>query len=65
MGSAVPGAPGIDIAQKPHHDDWEVLDGDGPWRGHGRWGGGGWYPDVNACISATGPYGYVTGFVWI
>ena len=62
--SAAPGAPGSDIAQKPHHghdwDDW------GPGRGHGpgKWGGAGWN-GIDACISATGPYGYVSGYACI
>lgn len=48
----------------------------GPGHGHGHWGRGwghgwggpgygygpGWYgPGISACISATGPWGYVTG----
>jgi Spy/CpxP family protein refolding chaperone len=55
VASAAPGAPSIDIAQKPHHGDW----------GHGKRGHGGWYPGIDACISATGPYGNVSGFVCI
>ena len=32
VASAAPGAPSIDIVQKPHHDDWDDWDGD-DWRG--------------------------------
>ena len=66
VASAAPGAPSIDIAQKPHHGDWDDWNdwGHGN-RGHGGWGGGGWYPGIDACISATGPWGYVQGSVCI
>ncbi|BBZ35044.1 hypothetical protein [Mycolicibacterium confluentis] len=61
---AAPNAPGIDFPQKPHHggDDW----GPGPGRGHGHgnWGPG-WVNGIDACVGATGPYGYVTGYVCI
>ncbi len=60
---AAPGTPSIDIAQKPHHDDWDDWGHDG--KGHGNWGRGGWYSGIDACISATGPYGNVSGFVCI
>jgi hypothetical protein len=50
---------------------WSQDDGGwwwpGPGHGHGhgwghRWGPGwGWGPGVGACVSATGPWGYVTG----
>ncbi len=57
-------APGSDIAQKPHHghewDDW----GPGRGHGHGNWGNAGWN-GIDACVSATGPYGYVSGSVCI
>ena len=52
---------------KPHGDghghdgDWHGGDwGGGPWHG-----GPGWYPGIDACVSATGPFGYVTGSVCI
>ena len=39
--------------------------GGGDWGGGPGWGGGGpgwgWGPGVGACVSATGPWGYVTG----
>ena len=62
VASAAPGAPSIDIAQKPHHGDWDDWN---DW-GHGnrKWGRG-WNPGIDACISATGPYGNVSGFVCI
>ena len=62
VASAAPGAPSIDIAQKPHHGDWDDWNdwGHGN-RGHGGWGGGGWYPGIDACISATGPWGIRPG----
>ena len=67
VASAAPGTPGIDIAQKPHHGDWDDW---GPGKpGHGNWKPGkwvrGWNPGIDACISATGPYGNVSGFVCI
>lgn len=64
VASAAPNAPGIDFPQKPHHDDWDDW-GHKPGRGHGNWGGGGWVNGIDACISATGPYGNVSGFVCI
>ncbi len=41
--------------------------------GHGHWGPGwgspgwgpGWFPNVGGCISATGPFGYVSGSVCV
>jgi hypothetical protein len=69
VANAVPGTPRIDIAQKPHHGDWDDWNGGhGNGRGnggHGKWGRGGWYPGIDACIGATGPYGNVSGFVCI
>jgi hypothetical protein len=61
VASAAPATPGIDFPQKPHHgwDDWR------PGPGHGKWGRGGWFNGIDACISATGPYGNVSGFVCI
>ncbi|AFM15908.1 hypothetical protein Mycch_1100 [Mycolicibacterium chubuense NBB4] len=66
-GSAIAAPPtvGVDIAQKPHHDDGHDWNGPGPGRGHGYWGVGGWYPGIDACVSATGPYGYLSGYVCI
>ncbi|MGP4058631.1 hypothetical protein ACTWP6_28035 [Mycobacterium sp. 4D054] len=61
MANAAPVTPGVDIAQKPHHDDWKHDDW-GPGWGRGRWG---WNAGVDACISATDPSGYVSGFVCI
>ena len=40
---------------KPH--------GDG--HGHGDWHGGPGFRGIDACVAATGPYGYVTGYVCI
>jgi hypothetical protein len=60
-----PGAPGTDIAQRPHHGDgpgWDDHRGPGP--GHGRWINGGWN-GVDACVSAAGPLGYVSGYACI
>ena len=59
VASAAPGAPSIDIVQKPHHDDWDDWDGDDwrGWDGPRYWGPG----PIQACVSATGPFGYVTG----
>ena len=70
VASAVPisaGTSGTPLPQKPHGGDGDGHDGDGwDWNGPG-WNGPGWYgpgwygPGINACISATGPWGYVTG----
>ena len=46
----------MDTADWHDGGDW----GKGPWHG-----GPGWYPGIDACISATGPFGYVTGSVCI
>jgi hypothetical protein len=50
------------------HGDWE----DGDWGGGGNWGPGPWYGGpgygyggIQACVSATGPFGYVQGSVCI
>lgn len=44
----------------PGWGDWGDEGDQGNW-GPG-WYGPGWYgPGINACISATGPWGYVTG----
>jgi hypothetical protein len=65
MASAAPGTPGIDIAEKPHHDNGNDWDHPGRgWDGPGKWGKAGWN-GIDACISATGPYGNVSGFVCI
>ncbi len=66
VANAAPGVPGIEFQQKPHHgggwDDWSPK----PGNGHGPWGKGGWgFDGIDACISATGPYGNVSGFVCI
>ena len=71
--NAAPGAPNVDIVEKPHHDDWGWDDDEGwgnngwgnnGW-GRGGWGYGGWGHGVQACVSATGPWGYVQGSVCI
>ncbi len=54
---------GISLPQDGH--GWGHCDGHGHW-GCGDWGGPGWGPGwygpgLSACISATGPVGYVTG----
>ena len=72
MANATPITPDTPLttwAQDPGHghghghggDDW---DGDwgGPWNGPGWYGGA---PGINACVSATGPWGYVSGSVCI
>lgn len=60
--NAAPVTPGVDIAvEKPHHDDWKW----GPGPGRGKWKGAGWDRDLEACISATDPAGYVSGYVCI
>ena len=70
VANAVPTSPGASGTPWPQDDD-----GDGWWgHGHGHWHGGwghgwgpgwggpGWYGGgINACVSATGPWGYVTG----
>ncbi|PQP43599.1 hypothetical protein C6A88_23815 [Mycolicibacterium austroafricanum] len=62
VANAGPVTPGVDIAEKPHHDDWKHW---GPGPGRGKWAGAGWDRDVDACISATDPAGYVSGYVCI
>jgi hypothetical protein len=67
-----PAAPATPLPQDPGHGhghghggDWGWDGGNwgGPWYGPGYWNGpGGW---INACVSATGPWGYVTGSVCI
>ena len=54
VANAKPHGPGGPWIPGPGHGHWV----DGPWRGPG------WGPDlwpINACVSATGPFGYVTG----
>ena len=50
---------GTPLPQKPHGP----YGPGGGWNGPGPgWYGPGWYgPGLSACISATGPWGYVTG----
>ena len=65
VASAVPSpsTSGTPLPQKPHGPHGP---GGGDWNGPG-WNGPGWYgpgwyaPGISACISATGPWGYVTG----
>jgi hypothetical protein len=46
------------------HDGGDWGHGGGGWYGPGY--GPGWYgPGINACVSATGPWGYVSGSVCI
>ena len=69
VAAAAPAAPGIDFPQKPGHgpggwDGWGPKPGKG--HGHGPWGKGGFgLNGIDACISATAPYGNVSGFVCI
>ena len=73
MASAAPISPVAPVttwAQGPGHGhghghghgggDW-VGDWGRPWYGPGWYGG----PGISACVSATGPWGYVTGSVCI
>ncbi|KWX69152.1 hypothetical protein ASJ79_14605 [Mycobacterium sp. NAZ190054] len=63
MANAAPITPGTDIAvEKPPHHDWKHW---GPGRGNGKWAKADWNRDVDACISATDPSGYVSGYVCI
>lgn len=41
------------------HGDWDWNDGPRDWRGPA------YYGPVQACVSASGPYGYVSGSVCI
>jgi hypothetical protein len=62
---ATPGAPWLQ--DKPHWDGdgGHGGHGDGNWgKGPGHGGPGFWNP-IDACITATGPYGYVAGYVCI
>ena len=73
MANAVPISPVTSVTtwpQNPGHGHGHGRDGwDGPWtgRGYGPGYGQGWYggPGISACLSATGPWGYVTGSVCI
>lgn len=59
---AAPVGPGVGFAEKPHHHhDWKHP-GKGP--RHANWRGGD-VRGVDACISATSPAGYVSGYVCI
>ena len=64
----LPAAPGAPLLQdKPHGDGdgGHGGHGGGDWgRGPGNWGPG-FLNQIDACIAATGPYGYVTGYVCI
>ena len=65
VASAVPNSPvtpGISLPQDGH--GWGHCDdrwGCGGWGGRGWGPGWGWGPGIQACVSATGPWGYVTG----
>jgi hypothetical protein len=78
MGAGVAAAtPPLPAApQAPWLQDKPHWDGDGGHGGHGGHGGGDWgrgpgnwgpgfLSPIDACIAATGPYGYVTGYVCI
>lgn len=65
VAGAAPGAPGIEFPQKPHHGGGWDDRGPKPGKGHGPWGKGFGIDGIDACISATGPYGNVSGFVCI
>src|ERR1700739_4567803 len=67
-----PVAPGTTWSQDngwwwgPGHGHGHGPGGWGPgWRGPGWGRGWGWGPGLSACVSATGPWGYVTGSVCI
>jgi hypothetical protein len=77
LADAVPSPPATPVTTWPQDPGW----GHGPGHGHGHgggdwgdwgdrgggpWYGPGWYgPGISACVSATGPWGYVTGSVCI
>ncbi len=66
-GPLFPAAPETPWVQdKPHGDgDGGHGHGGGNWgKGPGLGGPGFWNP-IDACITATGPYGYVAGYVCI
>ena len=65
-GPISPATPVTTWPQNPGHGHGHGGGGwDGPWYGPGY--GPGWYggPGISACLSATGPFGYVTGSVCI
>ena len=66
MGSA-PGSPtptrATVTAMADGHGDWGDYDGPGEWRG--PYYGPAYYGPPQACVSATGPYGYVSGSLCI
>jgi len=59
VANAKPHGPGIPWipGPGPGHGDWEDG-GDGAWYGPGY---GPYLGPIQACVSATGPWGYVTG----
>jgi hypothetical protein len=74
VANAAPPSPvtsGTPWPQDKPHGDGHGHDGD--WNGGGGWGGGPWHGPpgpgflgpIDACVAATGPYGYVTGYVCI
>ena len=65
VASAVPNSPVTPGISLPQKHGWGPCDGHGwgcgGWGGHGWGPGWGWGPGIQACVSATGPWGYVTG----
>ncbi len=60
VANAAPGAPNISgpvSIEADDDDDWDWDD----WRDWRGWDGPRYWGPVQACISATGPFGYVTG----
>ena len=71
---AILGTIGLGVASpadaKPHNDWCHGCGGGHGGGGHGGWGGGGWgggrwIPNIDACVGAQGPYGYVAGYICI
>jgi hypothetical protein len=53
---------GAGVADAKPHPPHPPGPGGGNWEDQGNYWGPGWYaPGISACISATGPWGYVTG----
>ena len=71
--SGSPGSGAVSPAPVFNDESRLLASGDGHGHGHGHWGpdwgqgnwGPGWFPNVGGCVSATGPFGYVSGSVCV
>ena len=61
--TAWPLDPGWDCHGHGHGHGHDGCDWGGPWYGPGGYGPGWYGPGISGCVSATGPWVYVTGSV--